>query len=208
MSEPSVAFFLRPPYAALMHIFCFKELYDKIKNIEGDIVECGVAYGGSFWILGMLAEQEGGGRRIYGLDSFEGFPEPTIEDKNEYRVIHKGEYGDASIEQVEKLFQVVDLPKPTIIKGFLEDTAGSFKNQVGQIAFLHIDADLYSAYKITLKELFDKVAQGGIVLFDEYDEPTFPGATKAVDEFFAGKNYELQKIKVGDNKYKFFVIKK
>ena len=188
-------------------IFCLKELYDKIKNIEGDVVECGIAYGGSFLILGALAKQEGRGRRIYGFDSFEGFPEPSIEDKSEYRGIHKGKYSDVSIEQIEKLFKAIDLPKPAIIKGFLENTAGSFKNQVGHIAFLHIDADLYSAYKVTLKELFDNVSQGGIVLFDEYDEPTFPGATKAIDEFFAGTNYQLQKIKWMD-KYKFFVIKK
>lgn len=206
MSGPSITLHLSPPYEALTRIFYLKELYDKIKNIEGDVVECGIAYGGSFLILGALAKHEGRGRRLYGLDSFEGFPDPTIEDKNEYKVIGKGKYGDASIEQVEKLFQAVDLPKPTIIKGFLEDTAGSFKNQVGQIAFLHIDVDLYSAYKVTLKQLFDKVAQGGIVLFDEYDEPTFPGATKAVDEFFAGTNYQLQRIKHMD-KYKFFIIK-
>lgn len=207
MSEPNITLNLRPPYEALTRIFCLKELYDKIKNIEGDVVECGIAYGGSFLILGALAKQEGRGRRIYGFDSFEGFPEPSIEDKSEYRGIHKGKYSDVSTEQIEKLFKAIDLPKPAIIKGFLENTAGSFKNQVGHIAFLHIDADLYSAYKVTLKELFDNVSQGGIVLFDEYDEPTFPGATKAIDEFFAGTNYQLQKIKWMD-KYKFFVIKK
>lgn len=207
MSDKNITLQLRPAYETLTRIFYLKELYNKIKNIDGDVVECGVAYGGSFLILGALAKQEGRGRRIYGLDSFEGFPEPTIEDKNEYRVIRKGKYGDASIEQIEKLFQAIDLPKPTIIKGFLEDTARSFKNQVGQIAFLHIDVDLYSAYQVTLKELFDKVIRGGIVLFDEYGEPKFPGATKAIDEFFADTNYQLQKIKHMDN-HKFFVIKK
>ena len=32
-----------------------------------------------------------------------------------------------------------------------------------------------------------KVVRGGIVLFDEYGIPDWPGETKAVDEFFADK---------------------
>jgi len=199
--------YLCPPYKVLAQIFYFKELYDKISGIDGDIVECGVAYGGSLYILGALAKQEGKDRKIYGLDSFEGFPEPTVEDLSEYRVIQKGEYNDTSTAKVKQLFHWADLEEPTLIKGFIEDTAGSFKNQVDRIAFLHIDTDLYNSYKFSLNELFDKVAKGGLVLFDEYDDPKFPGATKAVDEFFAGTSCELQKIKYMD-KYKFFVIKK
>lgn len=207
MSAQIATLHLSPAYESLVRIFYFKDLYDRIRNVNGGIVECGVAYGGSLAILGALAKQEGRERRIYGLDSFEGFPEPTAEDKSEYRIIIKGEYGDATEEKIKKLFQVLELPEPTLIKGFLEETAKSFKNQVDKIAFLHIDTDLYSAYKVTLKELFDKVAQGGIVLFDEYDEPTFPGATKAVNEFFANINYQLQKFKFIDT-YKYYVIKK
>lgn len=207
MVGQNITLTLRPAYSSLTRIFYLKELYDKIRDIEGEIVECGVAYGGSFFILGALIKEEGKGRKIYGLDSFEGFPESTAEDRSEDYLIHKGKYGDASIEKVIKLFQGLDLQKPILIKGFLEDMAKSFKNHIDRIAFLHIDTDLYSSYKVTLKELFDKVATGGIVLFDEYNEPKFPGATKAIDEFFAGTNYQLQKIKHMD-KHKFFVIKK
>lgn len=207
MSGQIATLSLSPAYESLVKIFYFKDLYDKIRNIDGDIVECGVAYGGSLAILGALIKYESKGRKIYGLDSFEGFPEPTAEDKNEHRIIRKGEYGDASKEKIKELFQRLDLQEPTLIKGFLEETAPSFKNRVGKIAFLHIDTDLYSSYKVTLRELFDKVAMGGIVLFDEYNEPKFPGATKAVDEFFANTNYQLQKIKHMDTN-KFFVIKK
>lgn len=207
MFRQNASLSLSPPYPTLTRIFYFKELYGKIKNIDGDVVECGVAYGGSLLILGALIKQEGKGRKLYGLDSFEGFPEPTAEDKSEYRVIRKGEYNDVSIKKILEMFQLIDLPEPILIKGFLEDTAGSFKNRVDRIAFLHVDTDLYSAYKVTLKELFDKVIRGGIVLFDEYGEPKFPGATKAIDEFLADTNYQLQKIKHMDN-HKFFVIKK
>lgn len=207
MSGQITTLYLSPAYESLVKIFYFKDLYDKIKNIEGAVVECGIAYGGSFIILGALVKDEGKGRKIYGFDSFEGFPEPTTKDKSEYRIIRKGEYNDASEEKIKKLFEMLDLEEPTLIKGFLEETAQSFKNQIDKIAFLHIDTDLYSAYKVTLKELFGKVTIGGIVLFDEYNEPKFPGATKAVDEFFANTNYQLQKFKFIDT-YKYYVIKK
>lgn len=207
MSGQNTTLSFRPGYPTLVSIFKFKELYDKIKDVEGDIVECGVAYGGSLFILGALMKEEGKNRKLYGLDSFEGFPEPTAEDISEYRVISKGEYRDTSEESVNKLFQALSLQEPILIKGYLEKTAKSLKNKVDKIAFLHVDVDLYSAYKVTLKELFGKVEKGGIVLFDEYNEPKFPGATKAVNEFFANTDYQLQKIKY-INEYRYFVIKK
>lgn len=66
MSGQNTSLYLSPPYQSLIRIFYFKELYDKIRNIDGDIVECGVAYGGSLYILGALVKGEGKGRKIYG----------------------------------------------------------------------------------------------------------------------------------------------
>ena len=35
--------------------------------------------------------------------------------------------------------------------------------------------------------LYDKVVTGGIIMFDEYADPRWVGARKAIDEFFADK---------------------
>jgi hypothetical protein len=57
----------------------------------------------------------------------------------------------------------------------------------GRIALLHLDCDLYESYKTALTHLYEKVAPGGVVMFDEYDDSRWPGAKIAIDEFFADK---------------------
>ena len=49
---------------------------------------------------------------------------------------------------------------------------------------LHLDVDLYESYWVALRRLWPHVIPGGIVTFDEYRQPAWPGATLAVDEFF------------------------
>ncbi|MCA4916759.1 MAG: macrocin-O-methyltransferase, partial [Phenylobacterium sp.] len=49
------------------------------------------------------------------------------------------------------------------------------------------DCDLYAPTKAALEALWPKVSRGGVVLFDEYGIPDWPGETQAVDEFLADK---------------------
>ena len=63
--------------------------------------------------------------------------------------------------------------------------------QGAQIAFLHIDVDFYDSYKSALEILFEHVAVGGIIAVDEYSDGGWPGATQAIDEFFADRPEEI-----------------
>jgi len=76
-------------------VMYWQRFFDMIKNVEGDIVECGVGRGRSLLILAainsLLGVSEGGQRHISGYDSFEGFPEPTVEDSSS-RNPQKGEW--------------------------------------------------------------------------------------------------------------------
>jgi hypothetical protein len=69
-----------------------------------------------------------------------------------------------------------------LVKGPFHETLASYE---GRIALLHLDCDLYESYRIALETLYRKVQPGGMVLFDEYDDERWPGARKAIDEFFA-----------------------
>lgn len=180
-----------------------------IRNVKGDVVECGVGRGRSLAIISALNyifdAEEGGKRLIYGYDSFEGFPEPTMEDSS-YRNPKKGEwsfspsgkykYTPAFIKNIIKNSHI-----PTknliIIKGFFEKTL--IKNPCQSIAMLHIDCDLYQSYKTVLKLLYKKVSRGGLVVFDDIiadrKNSAFPGALKAVKEFF-GKDFIKMKISI------------
>ena len=61
----------------------------------------------------------------------------------------------------------------------------------GPIALLHLDIDFYESYKTALESLYCHVAPGGIIAFDEYLKPVWPGATQAIEEFFADRPEEI-----------------
>jgi hypothetical protein len=179
-----------------MHFLYFKEMYDLIENVEGDVVECGVGYGDSLYKLSCLAYFESKGRKIYGFDSFEGFPEPSDEDRSP-RNPRKGEWKVSTEKTIYRNLETgIDRDfvqnNVKLVKGFFDESLHKYGG--GKIALLHLDVDLYRSYKVTLEYFWPKVAQGGIVLFDEYKNElsTFPGATKAIDEFFGDLASQIQ----------------
>lgn len=184
---------------SIVRTLYFKELYDQIGPLDGDIVECGVAYGQSLMAWSALAQQEGKGRTVRGFDSFQGFPTPTREDVSARRA-REGAFREASAERILAMAKMAGLPPPVLTGGFFENTLPSFD---GAIALLHVDCDLYESYRTVLGTLFDRVVPGGIVAFDDYGSPLWPGATKAVDEFVAGR-YPLRK---ADHLNRYYLVK-
>ena len=77
-----------------------------------------------------------------------------------------------------------------LIKGWFDKTLPNYE---GRIALLHLDCDLYESYKLSLEILYDKVQPGGIIMFDEYGDVRWPGAIKAIDEFFHDKPEIVQR---------------
>lgn len=184
----------------------FLRQLEKIRDVEGDIVECGVSIGHGALLFLLLSQYLRVERTYYGFDSFEGFPEPgpldgttPITGKDFWatppeivlRVLRDGRVPDRIIRDRVRL-----------VKGFFDKTLSSYE---GKIALLHLDGDLYESYKVPLETLYDKVVKGGIIMFDEYDDPRWTGARKAIDEFFADRPERV----VPDAKctWKYYVVK-
>lgn len=117
---------------------------------EGMYLEFGVATGGTLRIIAGAAQ----GREVYGFDSFAGLPE-------RWRPGH-----DAG------LFAMAELPEvegAELVVGLFSDTLPQFlEEHPGPVAFLHLDADLYSSTRTVLEALGDRLRPGSVVLFDEY----------------------------------------
>lgn len=199
----------------------FTRLYRIISNVQGDVVECGLGEGNTFAMLAYLIGSEkyrGPARTLWGFDSFEGWPEPAASDASP-RNPQKGEWR-VNEEMIMKRFEesgiYKEFPELAIltIKGFFNETLPRFPAR--QIAFLHIDADLYPGYRDALVNLFPKVSIGGVVAFDEYREfpntpeyghgavEKWPGCTKAVDEYFQGRP---EKFQYDPETKKYFVVR-
>ncbi len=208
--------YLRSPYLPRVYrtsvgrLICFQHVMEKIDAIEGDIVECGVSIGYGMLEFMLLGELSGKKRKYWGFDSFEGFPEPVGEDMKRDGTYQAERGGlNTPIEIVYKVLSEGRVSKEavrddlTLVKGFFDKTLVSYS---GRIALLHLDCDLYDSYKVCLEEMYEKVVRGGVILFDEYEDANFPGARRAVDEFFGDKPEEV--IRYEQLQYeKYYVIK-
>src|SRR6185312_2283677 len=85
-----------PKYARRQHLKRFLAMYEIFKMIlpvKGSIVECGVFRGFSLmsWAkLSTILEPENLTRRIYGFDTFEGFPDVSDKDASRLETAAKG----------------------------------------------------------------------------------------------------------------------
>jgi hypothetical protein len=188
-----------------------KRMMDKVVNIKGDVVECGVGKGRTFQMLAILSGAQN--KPLWGFDSFEGFPEPTPEDQSS-RNPQKGEWKHIAFKDVYDGLHTLKLSpeylsKIKVIKGFFDESLPKEINDINKISLLHLDVDLYQSYKVCLKYLFPKVATGGVILFDEYanaaEVEKFPGAKKAIDEYFAGTNDKIERDQIFG---KYFLVKR
>ncbi len=145
---------------------------------EGLILEFGVAGGST---LGMIHRYTK--NLVIGFDSFQGLPE-TWRDG-----FHQGTFSSGG--------SIPNVPEKTVIvKGMFEDTLPLFKKIIGfqNIAFMHIDCDLYSSTKTIFTLLRDNITPGTIIEFDELIN--YPGyeehELKAFFEFLQETNYSFQ----------------
>lgn len=131
-------------------------------------------------------------RKIYGFDSFQGFPPLSQNDIGSMssEKSKSGAWNHTSFEEAENkiaTFGYAPMYKSNIFlePGFVEVSIPRFleQNLDLTVALLHLDLDLYEGYKVALHAFWPKISIGGLVLLDEYDDPKWPGAKTAVDEF-------------------------
>lgn len=190
----------------------FYFLLSNIKKKKINIVECGVGAGDSLSCIHKVSKLMNLETQIWAFDSFEGFPNFTSEDEGKYkRGYNKPNYKLYDVQYVKKTMKsygidAEQIAKCKFVKGFFPE---SFKNYNGDfIDFLHIDVDLYQSYKYCLEYFWPYLNEGSIVVFDEYknknDLYKWPGASKAIDEFFLKKNLDVHKIRQENFKGKYY----
>ena len=140
----------------------------------GYIFEAGIFRGGSLEILSRFNP----GVDIIAVDSFEGVPPAT---ENDYH--QEGDFGGIDARAVIGFFNMV-YPAVKIIKGFIPKVFEYFDEHT-RFSFSHVDLDMYDSVRFACDFIFPRTLTGGMILFDDYNVKSTPGATKAVDEFFA-----------------------
>jgi hypothetical protein len=178
------------------------ELFKKTLEVPGDIAELGVFRGLDLMTWANLLEAYCIGDRtkiVYGFDNWKGFQELTPVDGEEVDSIQKFTGGFSPERYYEELKEAIAIfdedrfipwkARVKLIVGNIEETIPTFiKDNPGvRFSLVHFDCDLYKPTKVALENLWPILSRGGIMLFDEYSIPDWPGETKAVDEFLADK---------------------
>ncbi|MGH3981567.1 MAG: class I SAM-dependent methyltransferase [Pseudonocardiaceae bacterium] len=149
----------------------------------GMALEFGVATGRT---LVVIADARGS-KQVFGFDSFQGLPEdwrPNI-PAGTFRTDH-----------------LPDVPGAELVVGWFEDTLPDFlAGHPGPVAFLHMDADLYSSTATVLKHVGPRLQPGSVIVFDEYFN--YPGweqhEHRAWQEFAAEYGIEFRYVAYTSN---------
>jgi O-methyltransferase len=148
---------------------------DKIKDVQGDWCEYGVAHGKTSAFLAQVMLREPTTRKLWLYDSFEGLPRPHEKDILLHDIFKKQTInayeGAISIPErcvLAELESVTpDLKYFRIVKGWI--TLESLKAQSpDQISFAYLDMDFYQSTYEVLKFLIDRMPKGGIAVIDDY----------------------------------------
>lgn len=172
--------------------------YINANAIDGAIVECGVAAGGSMMMAALTSIASGNiDREIWLYDTFAGMPEPADRDVN-YRgdaarlqwtasqTADHNEWCYASLESVRANMALTGYPPGRLhfIKGQVEETIPGETPE--KIALLRLDTDWYASTKHELKQLYPLLCEGGVLIVDDYGH--WEGCRQATDEFFSNLN--------------------
>ena len=191
-------FYLSCDITRISKILSHYEIYKMIKEVPGEIIECGVFKGASYLRFAMFREIFGNpfSKKIIGFDTFSKFPETTFQDDNKARNKFINSAGSDSISK-DQLLKILDnkgLNKHVdLIEGDITETIPSYvkANPELKISLLNLDTDIYEPAVTILEHLYPKITKGGILMLDDYG--THPGETKAVAEYFKNKTVEIKK---------------
>ncbi|MDC1174977.1 macrocin O-methyltransferase [Bacteriovoracaceae bacterium] len=192
--------------------FLYKyELFKKVIDVHGSIVECGVHMGGgtyAFANLSSILEPYNYQRKIFGFDTYAGFPSVDAKDLTTQKGSEVAKVGAFNVEgdiladlaTCNELYNmnrpIGHMNKVSFIKGDVGETIPQFLKDNPQliISLLYLDFDIYKPTQVALEALIDRVPKGGIIAFDELNNEDWPGETEAVHEVVGLKNLRLQRI--------------
>lgn len=184
----------------------FYEIYQKILNVHGSILEFGVRWGQDLALMssfrGML-EPFNYSRKIVGFDTFSGFP--SLSDKDKTDIFQVGDYGvsdqyEVYLEQLlhehEQASPLGHIKKFELVKGDVTVTLDVYLERHPEtiIAFAYFDLDLYEPTKKCLEACQDRFIKGSIIGFDEINHPEWPGETLALKEVLGLNNVRIQRM--------------
>ena len=175
---------------------CVNHVLSQKKLQNYNFAECGCWSGHSTYLISKILKENNFNNKFYIFDSFEGgLSDITDNDQNllkkmsDKEVKEQKNYLKSSEESVRKVLK--DFEFVEIFSGWIPEKFHRIEDKKFQ--FVHLDVDLYEPTRDSLNFFYPKLEQGGVIVCDDYNFSTFPGAKKAWDDFFTDKknNYNF-----------------
>lgn len=180
-------------------------LYNEVKDIPGDIVECGVFKGSGIYTFLKLKRtlNPNSLKRVVGFDYFNTndlLSNLENKDKDAMSTLFKGrnfEHSDdfKSILEKKIIKDGFSSEEFELIKGDISLTSKKYseENPGFKISLLYIDLDLEIPTYETLKNLWNNVSKGGLIILDEYAHSKW-SESKGVDRFIQEMDLEIKNL--------------
>lgn len=180
-------------------------IYNEVKDVPGDIVECGVFKGSGIYTFLKLKRllNPNSLKRVIGFDFFNTnnlLSNLSGIDKNVMSTLFNGRGFEHKFEFKNELEQKILSDGFTsddfeLIQGDISVTSAKYANENPgfKISLLYIDLDLEVPTYDTLKNLWNNISKGGIIVLDEYAHSKW-SESKGVDRFIEEMNLEIKNL--------------
>jgi hypothetical protein len=192
-------FYLTSDVTRMGKLLAHYELYKRIVDLPGHIVELGVFKGTSLVRLATFMQlmESPFSRKIIGFDAFGDFPKAAHPVDQAFATGWQEALGSGiPAPELEKCFQYKGFGSYTLIPGDINKTLPEYVDAHPEfkVAMLHIDTDVYEPAMTGLTTLWERIVPGGVLVLDDYG--TEYGGTRAVDEFFSASNVRIRKLHI------------
>jgi Macrocin-O-methyltransferase (TylF) len=182
------------------------ELYRRILDVPGEVMEFGVRWGrrlAVFVALRELLEPHNYTRRVVGFDTFSGFPRIRRED-GDHPKLKEGSLSvtdgfvshlSAVLETHERESLDCHVERFQLCVGDAPDTLGAYLevHQEALISLAYFDLDLYEPTRTCLELVLPRMGKGSVLAFDELSQLNFPGETRAMREVLHLRDLRLER---------------
>jgi hypothetical protein len=176
-------------------------------------LECGVFKGSSLVACAKYAQETGIPFKMIGLDTFNGLPPLSEQDK--FLAPADATYRNKTLFTETSLASVQELVDRAQLTEFIDLREGLFGQSLPLLEeqkyhFVNIDCDLFEPHIECLEYFYPRMVPGGVIFFDDYNSISYPMAGKAIDQFFADKPEKLAQMRYGNdapNRTKAYIVK-
>jgi hypothetical protein len=164
---------------------------DMALDVEGNIIECGSARGGTTVIMANFLRLKKVQKLIYACDSFEGFDRAELQQERKagLTIVQDSAFTHTSYEYVlSKVNRLGFGEAVRPVKGFFKST---LPNLESKWCLGFIDCDLKESLTYCAETIWPNLSPGGRLVFDDYTCDYFRSARSAVDAFVATHASEI-----------------